>query len=115
MQRFVLLEQRLVLAELGPVLGDLRQVGVVGLAQRRVVHHRVQVRDLAPGAADALVRVLERRDEFVPGRFCLQRGLGGGATVGEQLLDRGRNVLRLDPLELRQAGKIEQGIILRQH
>ena len=73
LQRLVLLEQRLVLAELGPVLGDLRQVGVVDLAQLRVVHHRVQVRDLAPGAAEALVRVLERRDELVPGRRALDR------------------------------------------
>ncbi len=114
-QRLVFLEQRLVLAELGPVLRDLRQVGVVGLAQRRVVHHRVQVRHLAPGAADALVCVLERPDEIVPVGFRAQRGGGGGAAIGEQLLDRGRYVLGLDLLELRKTGKIKKRILLRQH
>jgi hypothetical protein len=114
-QRLVFLEQRLVLAELGPVLCDLWQVRVVRLAQRRVVHHRVQVRDLAPRAADALVRILERTDEFVPAGFRVQRCGGSRPSIGEQLLDGRRYVLGLDLLELRKTGKIKQGVILKQH
>ena len=104
--------KRLVLAELGPVLRDLRQVGVVRLAQLGTVHHGVQVRNLAPGAADALVRVLQRRDEIVPGRARSSAALDGRAAVGEQLLHRGRDVLGLDLREARQPGKVQEWIQL---
>ena len=75
-QRLVLVEQRLVLPELGLVDGDLRQVRVVGVAQlgRRAPRAGAH---LAPGAREALVGVLERRDEVVP----VGRGIGGSARA----------------------------------
>ena len=45
--------QALVLRQLGVVLGDLRQVGVVDLAQLGAVHHRVQMRRPGPRRATA--------------------------------------------------------------
>jgi hypothetical protein len=76
----------------------------------------VQVRDLAPGPADAFVRILERRDEFIPGGLRLHDGRDGGAAVGEQLLDRGRYMLGLDLREARQTREIKERILLlRQH
>src|SRR5919198_3738081 len=111
-ERLVLLEECLILPELGPVLGELRQVGVVRLAQLRAVEHRVQVRDLPPGAADALVRVLERRDEALPSDRRREHALDGGAAVGEELLDGGCYVFRLELREARQPGKIHKRVVI---
>ena len=57
-----------VLRELGPVLSDLGQTGVVGSADRRVVVHRVQVGGHAPGARQPFIGVFQRFGELVPGR-----------------------------------------------
>src|SRR5262249_18135128 len=106
----VLLEKLKILSELGPVLRDLGQGRVVSLAERRAVHHRAQMRDLAPGAAQALVRVLERRDEVFPGGACPRRRFDRGAAGGEQLVDGGSDVLRLDLVEPWQTGKLKKWI-----
>src|SRR5207244_1295660 len=111
-ERLVLVEQCLVLAELGPVLRDLRQVGVVHIAQLRAVEHGVQVRHLAPGAADAFVRILERRDEAFPGHQRTRDALDGGAAFGEQLVDRRRDVLGFELRESRQSGEVQEWIHL---
>ena len=42
--------------------------------------------------------------------FALSDAAVAARAIGEQLLDRGRDVLGLDPLELRQAGKIKQRV-----
>ena len=105
-ERLVFVEQRLVLPEFRPVLGELRQVGVVRLAQLGTVQHRVQVRDLPPGAADVLVRVLERRDECVPGDRRREHALDGGAAFGEQCVYRRGDVLGPELREARQSGEI---------
>ncbi len=112
LQRLEFLEQTLVLAELGKVDGDLRQVGVVGLAQFRGVHHRMQVRDLAPGAAELFIGVIERGDELLPVGFggLRHRVFDRGAAFGQQLIDGGRDVFGTDVGKARQAGEIEQGV-----
>ncbi len=112
LDRLVFGEQRLVLRQRGPELGDLRLVLVVGGAQRGRVDHVVEMVDHAPGAAQPLGGLLERGDEVVPG------DLGAGrferaddrAGVGDQLLDGGRDVLGFDGVEARQAAEVEQGI-----
>src|SRR6266480_3232563 len=109
-QRPVFLEQRLVLPELGPVLGNLRQVGVVSLAQRRAVQHRVQVRNLAPGPRDALVCVFQRGDECIPVGARMGHRRGRGAAFGEQLIHRRGDMLGLQILKTGQSGKIQQWI-----
>ena len=61
----------------------------------------MQVRHLAPGAADAFVRILERRDEAFPGHRRTRDALDGGAALGEQLIDRRRDVLGFELREAR--------------
>ena len=111
-KRLVLAIEPLVLRQLGAVLRELRQVRVVDLAQRRAVHHGVHVRDLAPGAIETLVGILEGLDEVVP------RGFG---DVGRDAIDE-RAVLREELVDgrgdepggefgiARQVGEIEQWI-----
>src|SRR4051812_36073801 len=70
----------------------------------------MQVRDLPPGAADPLVRVFQRRDEAFPGGRRVQHRGDGGATGAEQLVDGGRDMLRPELREARQAREIEQRI-----
>ena len=116
-QRLVLLEECEVVAERGPVLDDLRLVLLVRLAQLRRVEHRVQVPDHAPGAPEPLVRVLERLRELGPrGRRLGPRELvDQRPVVGEQLVDRGRDVLRLHRGEARQAREIEKRVRVHLH
>jgi hypothetical protein len=104
--------QALVLSLLAEELRDPRQRRVVGLAQLGRVDHGVQVRRLAPGAREALVGVVERLDEVVPGGRGVARGeaLDGGAALRDQLVDGGRDVLRADVGESGEAGKVEEGI-----
>ncbi len=72
----------------------------------------MQVRHLAPGAAQFLVGVVERGDEGVP----FGGGVGGlrarhrRAGVGQQLVDGGGDEFGLEFGETGQAGKIEQGV-----
>ncbi len=67
-ERAVAREQTLVLPEIGIERGHLGQVDVVRVAQRGRVDHGVEMRDLPPGATEAVERVGERLDEVVPRR-----------------------------------------------
>jgi hypothetical protein len=67
----------------------------------------VQVRDLPPGAADALVRVLEGRDESLPGRGRGADRRDRRAALREQLVEGRRDMAGLDLREARQTGKIK--------
>src|SRR5471032_3020170 len=109
----VFVEQRLVLRQRGPELGDLGLVIVVGGAQLGRVDHIVQMADDAPGAAQQLGRVLQRRDEVVPRDLRHRRFQRGddGAVLLQQRVDGGTDVVRRDGVEARQAGEIEQGIL----
>jgi hypothetical protein len=116
-QRLVLLEQGEVVPERGPVLDDLRLVLLVRLAQLRRVEHRVQVPDDAPGASEPLVRVLERLREPGPRRWRLgpREIVDQRPVVGEQVIDRGRDVLGLHRGEARQAREIEERVRVHLH
>ena len=70
----------------------------------------MQVRDLAPGPADALVRIFQRRDEAFPGHRRHDDAIDRRAAVGEQLIDRWRDVLGFELAEARQPRKIYQRV-----
>ncbi len=111
-QLLVLRVQRQVLSQRTAEARHLGQVGVVGLTQRRGVHHRLQMAHLAPGPPQALGGVVQRHHEAVPGDWrdllgLLHRGLG----LGQQLVDGGRDMLGRDGIEARQAGEIEQRVV----
>jgi len=111
-QRLVLGEQRLVLAQHGPELGDLGLVLVEGGAQLGGVDHIVQVTDDAPGAAQQFGGVFQRGDKAGPAHLFGRRFqlLDHGAAAGQQRVDGGRDVFRLDLVEARQAAEVEEGI-----
>ena len=67
-ERPVAREEAQVLREIGVECGDLRQVRVVRIAQRRRADDRVEMRDRAPRAIEPIERVGERLDDGVPGR-----------------------------------------------
>ena len=105
-QGLVLLEEGQVLAQFAEEAGHLRQQVVVGLAPFGHVIDAVQVADDAPGPGEVLDAVVEGRREIVPGG---RHGGGGearhqGPAVGQQLLDGGPHVGRLDAVEGRQHG-----------
>ena len=105
-------KQRQVLRQVGVVGGDLGQILVVHLAQLRAVHHRIQVRNLAPGARQALVGIFQRLHETVPARyprFCRQPA-HQSAVFRQQGIHRRRDVFGFDFGETGQAGKVEQRI-----
>ncbi|MNZ69287.1 hypothetical protein D3C78_875810 [compost metagenome] len=112
-QGLVGLEQRAVLAEFGPVLGQLGQAGLVGGAQLGVVAHGVQVAHRAPGTAQALAQLVQRQHQALPGRravLLLQQRGDGGAVVGEHRLDGGLDVLGADRGVGRQVEILQEGI-----
>ena len=108
----VLVEQRRVLSQLGPELGDLRQTRVIGGAQLGAIQHRMQVLDLPPGAGQALGRILERAHERIPCRRDLVGGDGAdhGARLREQLVDRRGDMLGLEFRKAGKGGKVEEGV-----
>ena len=61
-------EQRLALREIGPVVRQQRQAGVVARAQLVGVEHAVQVADRRPGARQAVRKLLERQHGVLEGR-----------------------------------------------
>jgi hypothetical protein len=85
-------EQLLVLSQLGEEARHLRQVGVVGFAPVRHVHHGVQVADDAPGARQALAAVEERRGEVTPGGRRRFQARQQGAVFRQQFADGGRDM-----------------------
>jgi transketolase N-terminal domain/subunit len=107
-QRLVFLVQRKVLPQLGVVLRDARQIGVVHLAQFRAVHHRIQMAYLSPGTRYLLVGIIQRQHEIVPAWRCAicQQLFHHLVIVFEQLLYGWRYVFRSNFFKARQAGKI---------
>src|SRR5207302_5046049 len=51
-----------------------------------------------------------RGDEYIPARACVDHRCGRGAAFGEQLIQRGGDVLRLQILETGKPGKIQQWV-----
>jgi hypothetical protein len=100
----------LVLSQLGEEARHLRQVGVVGFAPVRHVHHGVQVADDAPGARQALAAVEERRGEVTPGGRRRFQARQQGAVFRQQFADGGRDVFGTHRVEARQAGEVEQRV-----
>ena len=110
-QRFVLAEQREVLAQVSPVFADLRQVVVVGVAQFRAVDDGVQMAHRAPGARQLFVRVFERRDEVVPGVARAGGDLRNSrAARRDEMIHRRGDVFGANVGEARQGGKIQQRV-----
>ncbi len=104
--------QRLVLSQLGRVVGHQRQAGVVRIAQGGTVHNRIQVTDLRPAARQAIVHHFQRQHEIVPVRQVVDRQqLRELPAILLQDLRDGRNdVFRADGGVIRQTGVIEQWI-----
>ena len=94
------------------VLGQQRQAGVVGVAQRFVVGHGVQVADGRPGLRQPVLQRLERLDHRVEGG-----GGGGGdllelaAAGAEQLAHRRLDVLGANLGEGRQHLAAQQRVV----
>jgi len=91
-------EQPLVLCELGVKGSYLGQARVVGLAQRRCVHDRIQMHDLTPRPVEAILGGGKRQHETLPsGRGGSRRDtLDRGSRIGKQRVDGGRHMLWRD-------------------
>ena len=112
LQRAILAEQSLVLAEVCVKRGDLRQIRMKCVAERRRIDHGVQVPDGAPHAVEAVQAFGERRDHARPScRMTVGRDrFDRCARLREPLVDRRRHVRRQDGVEARQAGEFEQRV-----
>ncbi len=112
-QRLVGLEQGAVLPQLGGVGRQLRQTGLVGLAQLGAVAHRVEVADRTPGGAQTVVEFVHRQHQALPGRLLalgFQQAGDGGAVIGEDPLDGRLHVFRANGGERRQVVGLQKGI-----
>ncbi|MCY1531240.1 hypothetical protein D9M68_664600 [compost metagenome] len=112
-QGLVGLEQRAVLAEFGPVLGQLGQAGLVGGAQLGVVAHRVEVAHRAPGPTQALAQFVQRQHQPPPGGgaiLAFKQFGDGGAVVGENLVDGRFDMFRTNGGVGRQVEVLQEGI-----
>src|SRR5690606_25410238 len=111
-QRLVLAEQFKTLAQLGIEGRDFRQQGIVGLAPFRHVVYAMQVADHAPGTAHAFAGVDHGLHEVGPGRRCfgLKQLLDQLTILVQQAPDGWLDMFGLEHIELRQTGKIEEGI-----
>jgi hypothetical protein len=102
--------QALVGAQPGEELGDARQRLVVGGAQLGRVHDGLQVRDGAPGAAQALGGHVQRAGEGAQVARGLHHAFECGFGLLQQLIDGGGDVFGADGVEARQVGEVEQGL-----
>jgi hypothetical protein len=105
------------LTHLGGVVGELLQRVTVHRTQLGRILDAVQVPDRRPGPAQAFVEPLQRRDEGIEiaRRRIGHQGLDRGAILGQNGVDRGRNVLGRDGGEVGQLGGRQQGIGGRDH
>ena len=111
-QQLVFFEQREILRQFSPEFRDLGLVFVIHGAQFRRIDDSIQMANDAPGAAELFGGFFERFDEAGPahrrgGRRELR---DDGAVFFQQRVDGRCNAFRLDRLEARQVGEIEQGI-----
>ena len=105
------LEQSLVLAEPGAVVGQHGETGLICLAQRLVVHGGIEVRHGRPGLGEPVVEGLQRRGEAFPADLrLLGEGLDVTAILRQELLDGRHHMLGLDVIERRQNMRFEQGV-----
>ena len=103
--------QRLALADLGAVVGQQRQAGVVGLAQRLGIEHAIEVTDGRPAARQLVADVFEQLDHRGEGGVGQLLDPADGVAVGrEQRADSRLGMFRLDSLKGRQMGSAEQRI-----
>ena len=89
--------------------GDLRKVGVIGVAQRGRADDCIEVMDRPPRAFDPIEGIVERRYYGSPcsgARVGCDR-FGGSARVRDELIDCGRDMFGADRVETREAAEIE--------
>ena len=103
--------ERFALRQVGVILRQQRQAGVVGGAQRLGIHHGIEMSDRRPGARQAMAQLLERHHHGREARP-LERGDARQARTAlvEQRSDRRLDMLRADPREVRQHGVGQQWI-----
>ncbi len=106
-------EQPFVLAEVGAVLRQQRQAGVVALAQCLVVHHAIEMADRRPGARQAVLQFFERLDQRAEaGRGQLGQFLDARAVVRQQFADAGFDMFGADVVEGGEGPAVQQGILV---
>ncbi|MDT4857211.1 hypothetical protein FQZ97_916260 [compost metagenome] len=112
-QRLIGMEQLAVLPQLGRVLGQFGQAGLVGRAQLGVVAHRIEVADRAPGAAQAIIQFVERQHQPIPARgagLLLEQLDDGGAVLGKNRVHRRLDMLRTNGGIGRQVELLQEGV-----
>ncbi len=104
--------ERRVLADLGAVIGELGQAGVVGGAQLLAVDHRVHVPNRRPGPVEPVLQQGQGMHQVLPGKATvpIQQFRDGGAVLGQQAIDGRLHVFGSDLAEGRQAFLLEQGV-----
>ncbi len=112
-ERLVLLIQRKVLPDARPELGHARQVFAVGGAQFRRIGDRVQMAGDTPRARQRFRRAFDCLDDVGPrcGRHGFAGPCDGSARVGEQHVERRRDMFGADLAEARQIGEIEERVV----
>ncbi len=100
--------QRLALREVGPVVSEQRQAGVVAGAQLVGIQHAVQVADRRPGARQPVRELLQRQHRVLEGRvwLCLERGDLAAAAL-QQLANRRLHVAGAKAVERGEPGSVE--------
>jgi len=102
-----------ILAPFGGVVAEQRQAGVVGVTQRRLIGHRVEMGHWRPGTVEPIVERFERIDQVIPG---VRSGVGRqqlrdrAAPARQKAVDRRTYLFRADPREGRQGPCVEQWI-----
>ena len=97
----------------GPELGHPGQDRIEGSAQLRGVRHAVQVADRTPGPAQVFGGNVQHTGNGGPLRREFRGGHGrqSGFGIGQQRIQRGRDVLRADPVKQREIGEIEKWVV----
>ena len=112
-QVLVGIEQRPVLAHLGPVFGQHGQAGFIGGPQLGAVAHGVEVADRPPGPPQPGIQFVQRTHQAVPvrrSRTVLQNGGNGRAIFSQDLLDGRHNMFGADAGIGGQVVVLQQGI-----
>ncbi len=111
-QRQIGLVKPLVLADIGLEFGEQRQAGVMSRAQRLAVLHGVEVADGGPDPRQAVVDLLQRRDQAVPGMGLLlgQHILNLLFAIGDGLRHGRLYLIGLDLAEGRQRVHCQQRV-----
>jgi len=100
--------QPLALRQIGVVLGQQWQAGVVRGAQRLRIHDCIEMSDRRPDPAQPVLQLLERFDDGLEARIRLRLDLRhAGALFGNQAGNGRFHLLGRDGVEARQRGFLE--------